>query len=77
MFKKIRTTVHTSGRIETTEPIAWLNAESVEADKAQERRKLRQQAMGLGRIQTVEDAMTSLVVIYTSGTVVIVQWIAD
>lgn len=32
MFKKIRTTVHSSGCVETTEPLAWLTESSVEED---------------------------------------------
>lgn len=76
MFKKIRTTVHSSGSVETTEPLAWLDESSVQADMAQERRNLRQKAMTLGRISTVEETMTSLVVVYTTGTVVVFQWIA-
>lgn len=77
MFKKIRITVDSIGQVETSEPLAWLNASSVEADRAQQRRKLRQEAMGLGKISAVEETMTSLVVVYTGGTVVIYQWIAE
>lgn len=78
MFKKVRTTVDANGTVDVPgQPLARMDAAEVEADMAKTRRDLRQMAMTYGRIDTVEQTMTSLVIIYTSGTVVIYQWIAE
>lgn len=77
MFKKIRTTVHSSGRVETTEPLAWLTESSVEEDMNRQRRLLRDKAMRFGRISTVEQTLTTLAVVYATGTVDVYQWVAE
>jgi hypothetical protein len=76
MFRKIRTTVAANGTVSQSE-IYTVDALQVEADKADDRRKLRHDAMGYGRIAEVADTVTGLVITYTSGAVVIYQWIAE
>lgn len=75
-FMKIRTTVTGDGKVSQTEMYP-VHAERVEADKAEDRRRLRHDAMGYGRIVEVADTMTGLVITYTSGAVVIYQWVAQ
>lgn len=77
MFRKIQTTVNgNTGKVEQERQYA-VHPEKVEADIAEQRRGLRQMAMGYGRISDVTETVTGLVITYTSGTVVIYQWIAE
>lgn len=76
MFRKIRTTVTANGTVSQSE-MYTVDAMQVEADKANDRRSLRHDAMGYGRIEEVADTVTGLVITYTSGAVVIYQWIAE
>lgn len=77
MFRKIRTTINGhDGAVEQVRQYA-VTASEVEADKAQERRNLRQLAMSYGRIDEVSETVTGLVITYTSGTVVVYQWIVE
>jgi hypothetical protein len=76
MFRKIRTTVSANGNVSQTEMYP-VDALQVEADKANDRRSLRNDAMGYGRIEEVADTITGLVITYTSGAVVIYQWVAE
>lgn len=77
MFRKIRTTVNSNGSVESGVVVDQMGADSVEADMSKTRRDLRQMAMTYGRIDTVEQTMTTMVILYTSGTVVIYQWVAE
>lgn len=77
MFRKIRTTINgNTGKVEQERQYA-VHPEKVEADIAEERRSLRQLAMGYGRISDVTETVTGLVITYTSGTVVVYQWVAE
>ena len=75
MFRKISTTVTANGTVSQSE-MYTVDAMQVEADKADDRRRLRHDAMGYGRIVEIADTMTGLVITYTSGAVVIYQWVA-
>jgi two-component SAPR family response regulator len=77
MFRKIRTTINGNTAEVTQERQYEVHPERVEADMAEQRRSLRQLAMGYGRISDVTESVTGLVVSYTSGTVVVHQWIAE
>lgn len=77
MFRKFVTTVWPNGRVTTDkvrEPVA---ADDVERDMAEERRRISQIAQGYGRIDTVEQTMTTLVIIYTAGAVKVYHWVAE
>lgn len=77
MFRKIRTTINGNTGEVSQERQYQVHPERVEADMAEQRRSLRQLAMGYGRISDVTESVTGLVVLYTSGTVVVHQWIAE
>lgn len=42
-----------------------------------QRRLLRDKAMRFGRISTVEQTLTTLAVVYATGTVDVYQWVAE
>jgi hypothetical protein len=78
MFKKTLTTVHSNGVVDVPgEPLNVINASEVQADMAAEVRNIRQMTRTYGRVSAVEQTMTTLVIIYTSGTVEIFQWVAE
>jgi two-component SAPR family response regulator len=77
MFRKIRTTVNGNTAEVSQERQYLVHPEKVEQDIAEQRRDLRQMAQSYGRISEVAESVTGLVITYTSGTVVIYQWIAE
>ncbi len=77
MFRKFVTTVFPNGRVETDKVRDTVAAADVEADMAAERRRISQIAQGYGRIDTVEQTITTLVIIYTAGTVKVYHWVAE
>lgn len=76
MFQKIRTTVRSNGRVEREEGLAYLHESSVQEDMARERRALRNRGPE-GRVANVEHTMTTMVVLYVTGTVVVTNWVAE
>lgn len=77
MFRKFVTTVFPNGRVETDKVRDTVAAVDVEADMAYERRRISQIAQGYGRIDTVEQTISTLVIIYTAGTVKVYHWVAE
>lgn len=77
MFKKVQTTVHSSGRVEQSDPLDYLDAVAVPADMARVLRNLRNSRGPMGRVLTTEKSMTTLLVMYTSGTVVVFNYVAE
>lgn len=77
MFRKIRTTINGNTAEVSQERQYEVHPERVEADIAEQHRSLRQMALGYGRISDVTESVTGLVVLYTSGTVVIYQWVSE
>ena len=75
MFRKILTTVNHNGKNHVSVQNLIAPGE-VEADIAATTRTLRQ-SRSYGRVASVEKTMTTLVVLYTSGTVEIFQWVAE
>jgi len=76
MFKKILTTTHHNG-VTTEDVVETVGPDHVEADIAAEIRNLRPMTRTYGRIAHVEKTMTTLVIVYTSGTVEIFRWVAE
>jgi two-component SAPR family response regulator len=77
MFRKIRTTINGQTGTVSQDRQYQVDAGAVERDMAEQRRELRQMAQSYGRISSVEQTMTTMVITYTSGTVVIYLWIAE
>ena len=78
MFQKIVTTVDISGRVSSETRGEKIAPEDVEADMAYELRRIGNIArspQGV-RIQSVEDATNTLVVIYVHGAVKVYHWVA-
>lgn len=74
MFKKIRTTIK-NGNVQQ-EALGLLPEKSVQEDMAYERRALRNRGPE-GRVANVENTMTTMVVLYVTGTVVVTNWVAE
>lgn len=78
MFKKFVTTVMPNGTVsvdKVREPVA---AADVERDMAEERKRITNIARSSNaRIETVEQTMTTLVIIYVAGTVKVYHWVAE
>jgi hypothetical protein len=77
MFTKFVTTVHPNGTVTVDHNRDAVAAEDVEADMARERKRISQIAREYGRIETVEQTMTTLVIIYVAGTVRVYHWVAE
>ena len=76
MFKKILTTAHHNG-VTATEVVEMVGPDHVQEDIAAEVRNIRHVTRTYGRVSTVEKTMTTLVILYTSGTVEIFRWVAE
>lgn len=76
MFKKTMTTVKTNGETIEHGVLARMHVNDVPADMARERRAVRNNTE-LGRVANIENTMTTLVVVYTSGRVVVFNWSAE
>lgn len=77
MFRKFVTTVFPNGRVSVDKNRDTVAAADVEADMAHERRRITQIAHGNGRIESVEQTMATLVIIYVAGTVKVYHWVAE
>jgi hypothetical protein len=79
MFTKFVTTVFPNGTVKVDRVRDAVAAEDVEADMAHERRRITNIARdgAQGRIETVEQTMTTLVIIYVAGTVKVYHWVAE
>jgi hypothetical protein len=77
MFRKFVTTVYPSGKVTVDNNPDAVAAEDVPADKAEERRRISRTAMQHGRVESVEETMTTLVIIYVAGTVKVYHWVAE
>jgi hypothetical protein len=77
MFRKFVTTVYPNGRTTVDKTRDTVAAEDVEADMALERRRITNIAREHGRIETVEQTMATLVIIYVAGTVKVYHWVAE
>lgn len=77
MFRKFVTTVFPNGRVSVDKNRDTVAAADVEADMAYERRRITQIAHGNGRIESVEQTMATLVIIYVAGTVKVYHWVAE
>lgn len=76
MFQKIVNSINGNGDV-TTEKREQVAAEDVQADMARELRRIRQIAQtGRTRITSVEETMTTLVIIYGHGAVKVYHWVA-
>lgn len=79
MFSKFVTTVYPNGRVSVDTVRDAVAAEDVERDMAEERRRITNIARNgaHGRIESVEQTMTTLVIIYVAGTVKVYHWVAE
>lgn len=79
MFSKFVTTVFPNGRVSVDTVRDAVAADDVEADMAAERRRITNIARtgAYGRIESVEQTMTTLVIIYVAGTVKVYHWVAE
>lgn len=78
MFKKFVTTVHPDGSVSTDRVRDAVSAEDVPRDKLSELGRIRKIAQeGRTRISSVEETMTTLVIIYVAGTVKVYHWVAE
>lgn len=77
MFRKFVTTIHPNGSVTVDKNRDAVAAADVEADMANERRRISNIAREHGRIETVEQTMTTLVIIYVAGTVKVYHWVAE
>ena len=79
MFSKFVTTVFPNGRVSVDTVRDAVAADDVEADMAAERRRITNIARNgaHGRIESVEQTMTTLVIIYVAGTVKVYHWVAE
>lgn len=79
MFRKFVTTVYPNGRTVVDKNRDAVAADDVQADMAAERRRITDIARNgaYGRIETVEQTMTTLVIIYVAGTVKVYHWVAE
>jgi hypothetical protein len=77
MFRKFVTTVHPNGSVDVDRNRDTVAAADVESDMAHERRRISNIAQGYGRIETVEQTMTTLVIIYAYGAVKVYHWVAE
>ncbi len=77
MFRKIVTSIDISGRV-STESRGVVDPQDVQQDMAEELRRIGDIARSPRgvRIQSVEDAQNTLVVIYVHGAVKVYHWIA-
>jgi len=78
--KKIQTTVQANGDTSVTE-LGWVSTENLDRDMDRERQRFSAIAR-TGRsiykdIQTVETTTTSVVVIYESGTVRVINYVPE
>jgi hypothetical protein len=79
MFRKFVTTVYPDGRVTVDKNRDTVSAENVERDMAEERRRITNIARdgARARIETVEQTMTTLVIIYVAGTVKVYHWVPE
>lgn len=79
MFQKFVTTVNPNGTVTVDRVRDAVAAEDVEADMARERRRITHIARdgSRSRIESVEQTMTTLVIIYVAGTVKVYHWVAE
>jgi hypothetical protein len=77
MFRKFVTTVHPNGTVSVDRNRDSVAAPEVEADMAYERRRISNIATEHGRIESVEQTMTTLVIIYVAGAVKVYHWVAE
>lgn len=77
MFRKFVTTVNPDGTVSVDRNRDTIAATDVEADMAAERKRITQIAKGYGRISSVEQTMTTLVIIYVAGPVKVYHWVAE
>ena len=80
MYRKKQTTIHTNGFVKTGVVQVGIAATNLDGDKERERAyfsKIATDPRIQNRIQTVELAGDSLVVVYESGMIKVIQWVAD
>lgn len=79
MFRKFVTTVWPNGTVTVDKNRDAVAAEDVEADMAAERKRITNIARNgaYGRIESVEQTMATLVIIYVAGTVKVYHWVAE
>lgn len=77
MFRKFVTTVFPNGTTSVDKNRDAVAPADVEADMAQERRRISQIAQQHGRIVSVEQTIATLVIIYAAGTVKVYHWVAE
>jgi hypothetical protein len=79
MFKKVQTTIHANGQSTVRVIQIGIRPDQIESDMEGERAyfsKIATDPRIVNRIQNVEATETSVVVIYESGMVKIIQWVA-
>lgn len=79
-YRKRRTTINADGTVTGNDILfdgrsAFIPDDLVERDRAEQRRRIRQDAISHGRVQAVEETNFSLVIIYTNGSTVIYNWV--
>lgn len=77
MFRKFVTTVNPNGTVSVDRNRDTVAADDVVADMAYERRRISNIAREYGRIETVEQTMTTLVIVYVAGAVKVYHWVAE
>lgn len=76
MFRKTQTTVRSNSQVEQV-TVSYLNDTAVQEDMARVLRNLRNSRGPMGRVLTTEKSMTTLLIMYTSGTVVVFNYVAE
>lgn len=78
-YRKRRTTIDSTGQVTGNDILfdgtAFISDDLVEQDRAEQRRRIRQDALGRGRVQSVEETNFSLVIVYTNGSTVVYNWV--
>lgn len=76
MFRKTQTTVRGNSQVEQV-TVGYLTETAVPEDMARVLRELRNNRGSMGRVLTTEKSMTTLLIMYTSGTVVVFNYVAE